>query len=142
MSNTLPKAQPDPSLLYADSQPETVLEVDELEELEEEGKFKDDDDLLGGDMDDMDDLDSKLNQAEAVLLTVEEVGTDTDSDDTNEDEAADNSHSWKLQDVCDLPLPNKQRVVNANSHDSRLFVLYTDLTVVEVSLVTKQVVRQ
>lgn len=55
---------------------------------------------------------------------------------------SDRELNWNFEDVTGLPVDDGQEVVGVDSIDNRLFVMFDDLTLTEVNLSTKEVVRE
>ena len=55
---------------------------------------------------------------------------------------ADAEYNWNFEDVTGLPVDDGQAVVDIDSIGERLFVMFDDLTLTEVNLQTKELVRE
>jgi len=51
-------------------------------------------------------------------------------------------YSWNFEDVTGLPVDENQQVINMDSVGNRLFCMFDDLTLTEINLQTKEIVRE
>lgn len=57
-------------------------------------------------------------------------------------EGSENELNWNFEDVTGLPVDDGQEVVDIDSIGERLFVMFDDLTLTEINLQSKEVVRE
>ena len=115
-------------MLTADSQPETVVEVDEMSDPEDR---KSNDDI-------------QIEETDDILAIKNSDANPNDSSMLNSSvlEVEDDEYNWNLEDVVGLPVSDGQRVVDFDSIEERLLVVFDNLKLVEVNIQSKQVINE
>mmetsp|Transcript_31972 Transcript_31972/g.23121 ORF Transcript_31972/g.23121 Transcript_31972/m.23121 type:complete len:191 (+) Transcript_31972:4180-4752(+) len=88
---------------------------------------------------------AQLDEAEKKLVEfTEPINTTMDENDLEEDyngESAEKQIAWKLEEVVDFPTETK-KLIDYDSVDERMMLLFEDLTLRECNLATKQVAKE